>query len=126
MFRTSLVGEYRDRAGSVRIQSGRVAQIGREFLSRLVSAGRKEARVPGEVLKAKSTTDDTDRTRIRDLVFGLSVSSVQIVVKLLSFRPGEKLAQALGIVACSAEGAALCYRTICDEAPALMGRQYAS
>ncbi|MGE5111270.1 MAG: aspartate/glutamate racemase family protein [Acidobacteriaceae bacterium] len=28
----------------------------------------------------------------------------------------------IGIVACSAEGAALCYRTICDEAPPLMGR----
>jgi aspartate racemase len=28
----------------------------------------------------------------------------------------------IGIVACSAEGAALCYRTICAEAPALMGR----
>jgi aspartate racemase len=28
----------------------------------------------------------------------------------------------IGIVACSAEGAALCYRTICEEAPALMGR----
>ena len=28
----------------------------------------------------------------------------------------------VGIVACSAEGAALCYRTICDEAPAVMGR----
>jgi aspartate racemase len=28
----------------------------------------------------------------------------------------------IGIVACSAEGAALCYRTICDEAPAFMGR----
>lgn len=28
----------------------------------------------------------------------------------------------IGIVACSAEGAALCYRTICDEAPAVMGR----
>ncbi|MFH2007976.1 MAG: amino acid racemase [bacterium] len=27
----------------------------------------------------------------------------------------------IGIVACSAEGAALCYRTICGEAPALMG-----
>ncbi|HEV8269472.1 MAG TPA: amino acid racemase [Thermoanaerobaculia bacterium] len=27
----------------------------------------------------------------------------------------------IGIVACSAEGAALCYRTICDEGPALMG-----
>src|SRR6516164_1593195 len=27
----------------------------------------------------------------------------------------------IGIVACSAEGAALCYRSICDEAPALMG-----
>ena len=27
----------------------------------------------------------------------------------------------IGIVACSAEGAALCYRTICDEAPAVMG-----
>lgn len=28
----------------------------------------------------------------------------------------------IGIVACSAEGAALCYRTICDEAPAVMGK----
>lgn len=28
----------------------------------------------------------------------------------------------IGIVACSAEGAALCYRTICDESPAFMGR----
>jgi aspartate racemase len=27
----------------------------------------------------------------------------------------------IGIIACSAEGAALCYRTICAEAPALMG-----
>jgi aspartate racemase len=27
----------------------------------------------------------------------------------------------LGIVACSAEGAALCYRTFCEEAPAVMG-----
>ncbi len=27
----------------------------------------------------------------------------------------------IGIVSCSAEGAALCYRTICGEAPALMG-----
>lgn len=31
------------------------------------------------------------------------------------------MADHIGIVACSAEGAALCYRTICDEAPALMG-----
>lgn len=29
--------------------------------------------------------------------------------------------QHIGIVACSAEGAALCYRTICTEGPALMG-----
>jgi len=28
----------------------------------------------------------------------------------------------IGIVACSAEGAALCYRTICVEAPAMLGR----
>ncbi len=28
----------------------------------------------------------------------------------------------IGIVACSAEGAALCYRTLCMEAPAIMGR----
>lgn len=27
----------------------------------------------------------------------------------------------VGIVACSAEGAALCYQTLCGEAPALMG-----
>ena len=30
-------------------------------------------------------------------------------------------AKHIGIVACSAEGAALCYRTLCAEAPALMG-----
>jgi len=27
----------------------------------------------------------------------------------------------IGIVACSAEGAALCYKTICAEAPEIMG-----
>jgi aspartate racemase len=32
------------------------------------------------------------------------------------------MAKHIGIVACSAEGAALCYRTICTEAPAVMGR----
>ena len=31
----------------------------------------------------------------------------------------------IGIIACSAEGASLCYRTICGEAPALIGRPYA-
>jgi aspartate racemase len=31
------------------------------------------------------------------------------------------MAKHIGIVACSAEGAALCYRTLCKEAPALMG-----
>jgi aspartate racemase len=31
------------------------------------------------------------------------------------------MAQHIGIVGCSAEGAALCYRTICTEAPSLMG-----
>lgn len=31
------------------------------------------------------------------------------------------MARHIGIVACSAEGAALCYRTLCSEAPALMG-----
>ncbi len=30
----------------------------------------------------------------------------------------------IGIVACSGEGAALCYRTICDEAPALLGEHH--
>jgi aspartate racemase len=30
--------------------------------------------------------------------------------------------QHIGIVGCSAEGAALCYRTICLEGTALMGR----
>ncbi|MFH1434107.1 MAG: amino acid racemase [Pseudomonadota bacterium] len=32
------------------------------------------------------------------------------------------MAKHIGIVACSAEGAALCYRTICSEASELMGR----
>jgi aspartate racemase len=31
------------------------------------------------------------------------------------------MAKHIGIVACSAEGAALCYRTICSEAPGIMG-----
>ena len=31
----------------------------------------------------------------------------------------------IGIVGCSAEGASLCYRTLCAEAPALMGRAHA-
>lgn len=31
------------------------------------------------------------------------------------------MAKHIGIVACSAEGAALCYRTLCSEAPTLMG-----
>lgn len=31
------------------------------------------------------------------------------------------MAKHIGIVACSAEGAALCYRTLCAEAPAVMG-----
>jgi aspartate racemase len=33
----------------------------------------------------------------------------------------NQVANHIGIVACSAEGAALCYRTLCSEAPALMG-----
>ena len=33
----------------------------------------------------------------------------------------EHMTKHIGIVACSAEGAALCYRTLCKEAPALMG-----
>ncbi len=32
------------------------------------------------------------------------------------------MAKHIGIVACSAEGAALCYRTICSEAPRFMGK----
>ena len=33
--------------------------------------------------------------------------------------------QHIGIVGCSAEGAALCYRTLCAEGPALLGRAHA-
>ena len=38
-------------------------------------------------------------------------------------RPASSVPPALhvGIVACSAEGAALCYRTICSEGAALLG-----
>jgi len=35
------------------------------------------------------------------------------------------VSQHIGIVACSAEGAALCYRTLCIEAPALLGEEWA-
>jgi aspartate racemase len=33
--------------------------------------------------------------------------------------------QHVGVLACSAEGAALCYRTLCTEAPGLLGQPYA-
>jgi aspartate racemase len=36
-----------------------------------------------------------------------------------------RMTQHIGIAACSAEGAALCYRTICTEAPALLGAAHA-
>jgi aspartate racemase len=35
------------------------------------------------------------------------------------------VAKHIGIVACSAEGAALCYTTVCTEAPELMGKKHA-
>ncbi len=35
------------------------------------------------------------------------------------------MAKHIGIVACSAEGAALCYTTVCTEAPDLMGKKHA-
>ena len=35
------------------------------------------------------------------------------------------MTQHIGIAACSAEGAALCYRTICTEAAQLLGRAHA-
>lgn len=35
------------------------------------------------------------------------------------------MAKHIGIVACSAEGAALCYTTVCTEAPELMGKKHA-
>ena len=35
------------------------------------------------------------------------------------------MAKHIGIVGCSAPGAALCYETICMEGPALLGRKYA-
>ncbi|WP_420566207.1 aspartate/glutamate racemase family protein [Thalassobaculum sp.] len=38
-----------------------------------------------------------------------------------SLRSGDGRQRTIGIVACSAEGAALCYRTICARAPALLG-----
>jgi aspartate racemase len=38
---------------------------------------------------------------------------------------GRNLAKHIGIVAASAEGAALCYTTICTEAPELMGTKHA-
>lgn len=39
----------------------------------------------------------------------------------LSMMTGTGLAERIGIVACSAEGAALCYRTFCAEAAAILG-----
>lgn len=51
-------------------------------------------------------------------------SPVNSGVRLVSTEPGQKeirMTRHIGIVACSAEGAALCYRTICAEAAQFMG-----
>jgi aspartate racemase len=40
-------------------------------------------------------------------------------------QPKDRLTKHIGIVACSAEGAALCYRTICTEGAALLGAAHA-
>jgi len=42
-------------------------------------------------------------------------------MKVFHPQQGTIMPKHVGIVACSAEGAALCYRTLCGEAPALMG-----
>lgn len=41
--------------------------------------------------------------------------------RVLDAQPRNAMTQHIGIVACSAEGAALCYRTICTEGAALLG-----
>lgn len=42
-------------------------------------------------------------------------------MEFLSDEPLREMAKHIGIVVCSAEGAAQCYRTLCSEAPARMG-----
>jgi aspartate racemase len=43
----------------------------------------------------------------------------------MTCQPKDRLTKHIGIVACSAEGAALCYRTICTEGAALLGAAHA-
>jgi aspartate racemase len=51
----------------------------------------------------------------------LSVSLISFNIECSFLERKITVAKHIGIVACSAEGAALCYRTICSEAPAQMG-----
>ena len=55
------------------------------------------------------TRGDIDSRRNRD------------TISLITQRRASTMTQHIGIVACSAEGAALCYRTICTEGAALLG-----
>jgi aspartate racemase len=50
-----------------------------------------------------------------------SVASRRTFAKNHSLEENSKMVKHVGIVACSAEGAALCYRTLCAEAPAVLG-----
>ena len=52
-------------------------------------------------------------------MFG-GISETKAIKRVIRER-NFSMAKHIGIVACSAEGAALCYRTICGEAPQLMG-----
>ena len=67
-------------------------------------------------------TDFTDRTRMQIRLSLIRVIRVNPWSNCFCFDRERTMPKHIGIVACSAEGAALCYRTICDEAPALMGR----
>ena len=61
-------------------------------------------------------------SRKKQFVKALPIDIYSIIQTLQHGRKRKKMAKHIGIVACSAEGAALCYTTICTEAQEKMGR----
>ena len=51
----------------------------------------------------------------------VAVAVVRLTFRIVGSRIMTRMSQHIGIVACSAEGAALCYRTICVEGAQLLG-----
>ena len=117
MFRTTLAREYQIAQESLGFSDEEL----RERRIRFARRSCRRAEASTSAVLNQTTADHTLREPHVDLSDFTVVRESRAKLPL-THQCDNTMPKHIGIVACSAEGAALCYRTICDEAPALMGR----